>query len=123
MYRIVDDTPAQYSINSDGQRYEPNMPFEESRLPSEVWKVAPHHGRGPDSFSAERVGEVWDQLAISCVLRDRHFVKNRRRTSCQQGVIVAIESHFRRFPNEPEHGQLSVGLGLSRPGSNFVGFG
>ncbi len=84
----VDDSAAQYSINSNGQHYEPNMPFEESWQPSEEWKVAPHHGRGPDSFYAERVGEPWDQLAISCVLRDRHFVKSWRRIARQQGGDV-----------------------------------
>jgi hypothetical protein len=83
----VDDTPVQYSINSDGQRYEPNMPFHESWCPSEGWKVAPHHNRGPDTFYAERVGQPWDQLAISCVLRDRHFVKNWRRIARQQSSI------------------------------------
>jgi len=81
----VDDTQAQYSVNSDGQHYEPNMPFEESWRPSEGWKVAPHHHRGPDSFYAERLGETWDQLAIICVLRDRHFVKNWRRIARQHG--------------------------------------
>jgi hypothetical protein len=79
----VDDTSAQYSINSDGQHYEPNMPFEESWRPSEGWKVAPHHHRGPDLYYTERVGDPWDQLAISCVLRDRHFVKNWRRITQQ----------------------------------------
>lgn len=79
----VDDTRAQYSINSDGQHYEPNMPFEESWRPSAGWKVAPHHHRGPDSYYSERVGEPWDQLSISCVVRDRHFVKSWRRIVCQ----------------------------------------
>jgi hypothetical protein len=75
----VDDSPAQYSINSDGQRFEPNMPYEELWNPSEGWKVAPHHKRGPDHYYPESAGEMWDQLAISCVVRDRHFVKNWRR--------------------------------------------
>ncbi len=84
----VDDTPAQYSINSNGQHYEPNMPYAESWSPSEAWKVAAHHKRGPDLFYPECVGEPWDQLAISCVLRDRHFVKNWRRIARRQGGDV-----------------------------------
>lgn len=75
----VDDSPAQYSIDSVGQYYEPNMPYEEHWNPSEGWKVAPHHKRGPDCLYAESMGEIWDQLAISCVVRDRHFVKSWRR--------------------------------------------
>jgi hypothetical protein len=83
----VDDTRAQYSINSEGQRYEPNMPFEDFWHPSGAWKVAPHHHRAPDSFYAERVGEPWDLLAISCVLRDRHFVTNWRKIALQHGMV------------------------------------
>jgi len=75
----VDDGPEQYSIDSRGQRYEPNMPFEEHWRPSEEWKVAPHHKRGPDRFYPEEVGEIWDQFALSCVVRDRHFVRSWRR--------------------------------------------
>jgi hypothetical protein len=84
----VDDTPAQYSINTNGHHYEPNMPYAESWRPSEGWNVAPHHRRGADLFYPERVGEPWDQLAISCVLRDRHFVKNWRRIARRQGGVV-----------------------------------
>lgn len=75
----VDDSPAQYCIDSDGQRYEPNVPYEEHWNPTEGWKVAPHHKRGVDIFYPESTGDMWDQLAISCVVRDRHFVKNWRR--------------------------------------------
>lgn len=75
----VDDSPAQYSINSVGQRYEANMPYEEVWSPTEGWKVAPHHRREPDCFYPESMGEPWDQIAIGCVVRDRHFVKSWRR--------------------------------------------
>ena len=75
----VDDSSAQYSINSPGQRYESNVPFLDYWHPHDGWKVAPHHDRGPDRYYAEIEGESWDQLAISCVVRDRHFVKTWRR--------------------------------------------
>lgn len=75
----VDDSLAQYSISSNGQSYEPNMPYEEYWNPSEGWKVAPHHKRGPDFYYPELTGATWDQLAISSVVRDRHFVKSWRR--------------------------------------------
>jgi|SRR5882724_3638642 len=75
----VDDSLGQYSVDSSGQRFEPNMPYEEHWNPSEGWKVAPHHKRGPDAYYPESTGDIWDQLAISCVVRDRHFVKNWRR--------------------------------------------
>jgi hypothetical protein len=75
----MDDSLAQYSINSVGQRFEPNMPYEEFWHPSDSWKVAPHHKRGPEFFYPEFAGDAWDQIAISCVVRDRHFVQSWRR--------------------------------------------
>jgi hypothetical protein len=75
----VDDGPEQYSIDSTGQRYEPNMPYLEHFNPTGGWKAAPHHERGPDFRYPESMGDTWDQIAISCVLRDRHFVKSWRR--------------------------------------------
>jgi hypothetical protein len=84
----VDDDPAQYSINSSGQRYEPNMPYEEHWCPFEGWKVAPHHKRGPECAYPESMGETWDQVAISCVVRDRHFVNGwRRLVRCGQQPV------------------------------------
>ena len=74
------------------------MPFEESWRPSEGWKVAPHHHRGADSFYAERLGEPWDQLAISCVMRDRHFVKNWRRIT-QPGRGISSQGQPRGHRN------------------------
>jgi hypothetical protein len=55
------------------------MPFEECWQPVDGWKNSPHHRRGVDTFYPERVAPEWNQLAISCVLRDRYFVKGWRR--------------------------------------------
>jgi hypothetical protein len=75
----TDDTLGQYRIDSDGQHYEPNVAYEQTWNPSEGWKVAPHHKRGPELYYPELTGEAWDQMAISCVVRDRHFVQTWRR--------------------------------------------
>jgi hypothetical protein len=75
----VDDTLAQYCLNSELQRFEANMPYEEFWRPLDSWKVAPHHKRGPNLFYPESVGDAWDQIAIACVVRDRHFVQSWRR--------------------------------------------
>jgi hypothetical protein len=74
-----DDCPAHYCVASAGQRYEPNVVYEETWDPLDEWKVAPHHKRGPDFFYPESTGSAWDQMAISCVTRDRHFVRTWRR--------------------------------------------
>jgi len=75
----VDDGVGQYSINGNGQRFEANMPYEEFWPSASSWRVAPHHKRGPEVFYPESVGDIWDQIAISCVVRDRHFVQSWKR--------------------------------------------
>jgi hypothetical protein len=77
----VDDTVAQYSLQTTGQRYEPNMLYEDHWNPSDGWKNAPHHRRQENCFYPELAGQAWDQLAISCVVRDRHFVHGWRRVA------------------------------------------
>jgi len=74
----VVDSPGQYIVTADDIRFEPNMPYKDKWEPEDRWKVAPHHVRGPASLYLERLGRVWDQLAIASVLRDRHFVKSLR---------------------------------------------
>jgi hypothetical protein len=75
----TDDDQSQYCLHTGSHRFEPNMPYEEYWKPVMGWKNAPHHGRGVDIYYTEVVGTSWDQLAISCVLRDRFFVKSWRR--------------------------------------------
>ncbi|HUO13449.1 MAG TPA: hypothetical protein VMX38_00560 [Verrucomicrobiae bacterium] len=75
----VGDDQGQYCLHAGGCHLEPNMPFEEYWRPVDGWKSSPHHRRGVETFYPERVGPEWDQLAISCVLRDRYFVKGWRR--------------------------------------------
>jgi len=75
----VGDDQGQYCLHIGEHHLEPNMPFEEYWRPVDGWKNSPHHRRGSETFYPERVGFEWDQLAISCVLRDRYFVKGWRR--------------------------------------------
>jgi hypothetical protein len=74
----VKDTPGQYTIDATDLTFEANMTYAETWLPQDRWKVAPHHTRGPDSYYLQRIGRPWDHLAISSVLRDRHFVSTCR---------------------------------------------
>jgi hypothetical protein len=75
----VDDNLSQYGRHLGEPRFEPNMPYDKYWTPQENWKSAPHHKRGVTIYFPERVGSAWDQLALSSVLRDRHFVYAWRR--------------------------------------------
>jgi hypothetical protein len=75
----VDDDLGQYGRHLGAQRFEPNMLYDQYWAPQENWKSAAHHKRGMAIYYPEQVGSGWDQLAISSVLRDRHFVYSWRR--------------------------------------------
>lgn len=68
------DTVGQYVHGAEDTRYEPNMPYKDVWDPVDGWKVAPHHTRAPASYYLDRIGRPWDHLAVSSVLRDRHFL-------------------------------------------------
>ena len=53
---------------------EPNPPYSQSWEPTDAWKVAPHHRAEPAERFLDGIGRSWDLLAISSVLRDRHFL-------------------------------------------------
>jgi hypothetical protein len=74
----VGDTSSQYSFSGEDIRYEPNMRYSETWTPIDGWKVAPHHKRAPAAYYLERIGRPWDHLAVSAVLRDRHFLPTCR---------------------------------------------
>jgi hypothetical protein len=74
----VSDTCNQYVSNGEDIRCEPNMQYTETWVPVEEWKVAPHHKRGPAAYYLQRIGRPWDHLAVSAVLRDRHFLSTCR---------------------------------------------
>ena len=68
------DTRGQYLIGGEGLHINPNMEYSEAWNPCDGWKVAPHHHRASDAYYLERIGRPWDHLAVSAVLRDRHFL-------------------------------------------------
>ena len=72
------DTRSQYLLDSSDLSHDPNVPYEDNWRPVDGWKVAPHHSRGPSSYYLERIGRHWDHLAVSAVLRDRHFPQTYR---------------------------------------------
>jgi hypothetical protein len=74
----VGDTPCQYATSGEDIRPEPNMQFSTTWTPVDGWKVAPHHKRGPADYYLERIGRLWDHLAVTAVLRDRHFLPTCR---------------------------------------------
>jgi hypothetical protein len=84
------DTPTQYTAGGDGLSYTANMEFADTWNPTDGWKVAPHHQRARTSYLA-RIGRPWDLLAVSSVLRDRHFVEVVRHFS----LIAGSESEGR----------------------------
>src|SRR5260221_1050004 len=74
----VGDTGGQYVLTAEDIRSEPNMLYCETWTPVDEWKVAPHHKRGPQVYYLQRIGRPWDHLAVSAVLRDRHFLPTCR---------------------------------------------
>jgi hypothetical protein len=75
----VPDTPVQYIQGGDGACFTPNMEFADSWKPIDRWRVAPHHNRAVTEHYLERIGRWWDLLAVSAVVRDRHFLETCRR--------------------------------------------
>jgi hypothetical protein len=75
----VDDDISQYGLHLGQSHFEPNMPYDDYWAPQETWRSAPHHKRGAPLRYLERIGSPWDQVALSSVLRDRHFVYTWRR--------------------------------------------
>jgi hypothetical protein len=74
----VSDTPGQYVLTAEDVRSEPNMQYSTMWTAVDGWKVAPHHKRGPAAYYLERIGRLWDHLAVTAVLRDRYFLPTCR---------------------------------------------
>jgi len=72
------DTAAQYVLASDELSYTPNVEYAELWNPRDSWKVAPHHERAKTDYYLQRIGRHWDHLALSSVLRDRHYLETCR---------------------------------------------
>jgi hypothetical protein len=74
----TNDDQGQYCLHTGEHRFESNMPYQEYWQPTGGWTHAPHHGREAEGRYPQRIGGNWSQLALSCVLRDRYFVKSWR---------------------------------------------
>jgi hypothetical protein len=72
------DSEAQYILHSNDLAFTANMEYEESWPADAGWKVAPHHQRAKTDYYLQRIGRHWDHLALSSVLRDRHFPETCR---------------------------------------------
>ncbi len=68
------DTTAQYMLQGGELSFTPNVEYAESWQPRDGWKVASHHERARSDYYLQRIGRYWDHLALSFVLRDRHYL-------------------------------------------------
>jgi len=68
------DTTAQYMYEGGELSFTPNVEYAESWQPQDQWKVASHHKRARSDYYLQRLGRYWDHLALSFVLRDRHYL-------------------------------------------------
>jgi hypothetical protein len=71
------DDPAQYRLDGVGL-VRTVIAYPKLWSPVDGWKTAPHHLRAPEGFYLDRIAHPWDLLAISAVLRDRHFLPSIR---------------------------------------------
>jgi hypothetical protein len=74
----TDDNQGQYCLDVGEYRLEPNIPYQDYWHPATNWRHAPHHQREIEDRYPQNIDGAWSQLALSCVLRDRHFVKSWR---------------------------------------------
>jgi hypothetical protein len=72
------DERGQYLFDGTGVIYSPNVAFADPEALGSGWQRAPHHERALDSHALDRSGRSWDLLAISLLLRDRHFLSATR---------------------------------------------
>jgi hypothetical protein len=68
------DEPGQFLFDGSGLVWEANVSYDEDHDFDGSWRSASHHHRAPVSYGLQRTGRAWDLLAISTVLRDRHFL-------------------------------------------------
>lgn len=75
-YPVVEplDEQGQYMFDGSGLTSEANVAFDEDQDFTTSWRSAVHHRRTPTSFTLQRASRSWELLAISTLLRDRHFL-------------------------------------------------
>lgn len=72
------DERGQYLFDGTGVTYSPNVIFVDPEALDVGWRRASHHERALDTHALDREGRSWDLLAISLLLRDRHFLSASR---------------------------------------------
>jgi len=72
------DTVSQYVEAGAEACFSPNMEYMDTWTPVNGWQMAPHHYRSHQDYYLQRIGRWWDHLAISAVVRDRHFLETCR---------------------------------------------
>lgn len=80
------DEHGQYMFDGSGLTSEANVTFDEDHDFTTSWQSAVHHRRAPTSFALQRADRSWELLAISMVLRDRHFLPLMRELAGFVGV-------------------------------------
>jgi hypothetical protein len=68
------DSTAQYVLQGGELSFTSNVEYVQSWQPQDGWKVASHHKRARSDYYLQRTGRYWDHLALSFVLRDRHYL-------------------------------------------------
>jgi hypothetical protein len=77
------DERGQYLFDGTGVTYSANVPFTDPKALGPGWQKAPHHERALAAHTLDRDGRSWDLLAISLLLRDRHFLSATRHLAGQ----------------------------------------
>lgn len=68
-----EDLRDQYMLDGAGVSYEPNAPYADV-ISGDWTSAAPHLARAAAPRYLQSIQRSWDHLAVSAVLRDRHFV-------------------------------------------------
>lgn len=72
------DEPGQYLHAESGVVAEANISFDEVG-DGDGWQKAVHHRRAPESYELDRMTLSWELLAVTLLLRNRHFLTTTRR--------------------------------------------
>lgn len=72
------DQEGQYSFDSTGVVSEANIGFDEHNDFEKSWMSGVHHRRAITRYTLQDSGRAWELLAVSLLLRDRHFLSVTR---------------------------------------------
>lgn len=87
----VADERGQYLFNGTGVIYSPNIEFQDPATVGTDWQRGHHHERAHDAHELDQDGRSWELLAISLLLRDRHFLTATRHLASDACSILPGE--------------------------------